>query len=42
MGINLKLTKKEKKKVKNLLKKGLKSFILITLLCILLISITKN
>lgn len=36
------LTKKEKKKVKNLLKTALKSFVLITLLCILLISITKN
>ena len=36
------LTKKEKKKVKNLLKTGLKSFVLITLLCIFLILITKN
>jgi hypothetical protein len=36
------LTKKEKKKVKNLLKKGLKSFVLITSICILLILITKN
>ncbi len=42
MGINLKLTKKEKKKVKNLFKKGLKSFVLITSLCILLILITTN
>jgi hypothetical protein len=36
------MTAKEKKKVKKLLKKGLKSFVLITSLCILLISIIKN
>jgi hypothetical protein len=35
------MTPKEKKKVKNLLKKGLKGFILITSICILLISIIK-
>ena len=35
------LTKKEKKKVKNLLKKGFKSFVLIISICIFLILIIK-
>jgi hypothetical protein len=35
------LTKKEKNKVKKLLKTGLKSFILITTICIFLILIIK-
>jgi hypothetical protein len=35
------MTKKEKNKVKKLLKTGLKSFVIITSLCILLILIIK-
>jgi hypothetical protein len=35
------MTLKEKKKVKNLLKKGFKGFVLITSICIFLISIIK-